>query len=334
MSMSNHDPLLQVNHLKTYFYTDEGVVRAVDNVSFSLDRGKSLGIVGESGSGKSVTAKSIIKLIPMPPGKIVDGEIILDGVDIRHVPHREMRHIRGEKVSMIFQEPMTSLNPVFTIGNQLAEAIKIHQKLSSQEIRAKSIEMLDLVRIPNPETRLKQYPHELSGGMRQRIMIAMALSCQPEILICDEPTTALDVTIQAQVLDLINDIQRETGTAIITITHDFGVISEVSDDVMVMYAGKVMEYGTLAQVIDHPKHPYTKALLKSIPNGSQRKTHLHVIKGMVPSLANRPSGCAFHPRCAEATEKCLQHCPALCDVGDHHQVRCFLYTDLVEEDDE
>ena len=321
----------EVKNLSTYFYTDEGVVYALDDVSFDLGRGEALGIVGESGSGKSVTALSIIRLVQSPPGKIVAGEVLLDGEDLLKKSKAEMRHIRGEKVSMIFQEPMTALNPVFTVGRQIMESILIHQHKTKKEAREQAIEMLRLVGIPAPEKRIDDYPHQMSGGMRQRVMIAIALCCNPQLLICDEPTTALDVTIQAQILELIRDIRERLGTSVILITHDLGVVAQVTDKVIIMYAGKVMEYGTVRQIFTDPLHPYTAALMRSIPVIGKKTERLNVIRGMVPSLSKRPEGCLFHPRCDEACDLCRTVRPELTDMPGGRQVRCHKYTDKWEE---
>ncbi|HIU42813.1 MAG TPA: ABC transporter ATP-binding protein [Candidatus Ventrousia excrementavium] len=325
------EKLLQVKNLSTYFYTDEGIVYALDDVSFDLGRGEALGIVGESGSGKSVTALSIIRLVQSPPGKIVAGEVLLDGEDLLKKSKAEMRHIRGEKVSMIFQEPMTALNPVFTVGRQIMESILIHQHKTKKEAREQAIEMLRLVGIPAPEKRIDDYPHQMSGGMRQRVMIAIALCCNPQLLICDEPTTALDVTIQAQILELIRDIRERLGTSVILITHDLGVVAQVTDKVIIMYAGKVMEYGTVRQIFTDPLHPYTAALMRSIPVIGKKTERLNVIRGMVPSLSKRPEGCLFHPRCDEACDLCRTVRPELTDMPGGRQVRCHKYTDKWEE---
>ncbi len=325
------EKLLEVKNLSTYFYTDEGVVYALDDVSFDLDRGEALGIVGESGSGKSVTALSIIRLVQSPPGKIVAGEVLLDGDNLLTKSKAEMRHIRGEKISMIFQEPMTALNPVFTVGHQIMESILIHQHKTKKEAREQAIEMLRLVGIPAPEKRVDDYPHQMSGGMRQRVMIAIALCCNPQLLICDEPTTALDVTIQAQILELIRDIRERLGTSVILITHDLGVVAQVTDKVIIMYAGKVMEYGTVRQIFTDPLHPYTAALMRSIPVIGKQTERLNVIRGMVPSLSKRPDGCLFHPRCDEACELCRTVRPDLINLPDGRQVRCHKYTDKWEE---
>lgn len=315
--------LLEVKNLKTYFYTDDGVAKAVDDVSFSIDKGETLGLVGESGCGKSVSALSIMRLIPDPPGKIAGGEIFFKGRDILKVPEKEMQEIRGNDIGMIFQEPMTSLNPVFTCGDQIEEAVILHQKLSKEEAKKKAIEMLNLVGIPAPEQRYNEYPHQLSGGMRQRIMIAMALSCNPELLIADEPTTALDVTVQAQILELINKLQRELGMGVIMITHDLGVIAEVSTKVAVMYASKVAEYGNVDQIFYNPKHPYTIGLLNSIPKLNKSKARLATIEGNVPPPTAYPKGCHFCTRCIFAIDKCWTEEPPVVQVEANHIAACW-----------
>lgn len=326
------DHLIEVKNLKTYFYTDAGVVKAVDNVSFSIEAGKTLGIVGESGCGKSMTSLSIMQLLETPPGKIAGGEILYRGENLLEKTNDEMRKIRGKKIAMIFQEPMTSLNPVFTVGQQITEALMIHEAgMSRQQARSKAIEMLRMVKIPLPERRIDEYPHQLSGGMRQRVMIAMALCCNPELLICDEPTTALDVTIQAQILELINELKKKTGASIMMITHDLGVIAEVADEVMVMYAGKVVEQGTTDEIFDHPMHPYTAGLMNCIPKLTDEVEELPVIKGMVPSYDSMPKGCAFCPRCEEARRICEDEMPELMGQ-DGRLVRCFKYTEQWKED--
>ena len=320
--------LLEVKNLKTYFYTDDGVAKAVDDVSFALDSGETLGLVGESGCGKSVSALSIMRLIAQPPGKIVSGEILFKGKDILKIPEKEMQDIRGNDIGMIFQEPMTSLNPVFTCGNQIEEAVILHQKLSKEEAKVKAIEMLKLVGIPAPEQRYNEYPHQLSGGMRQRIMIAMALSCNPEILIADEPTTALDVTVQAQILELINKLQRELGMAVIMITHDLGVIAEVSTRVAVMYASKVAEYGNVDQIFYNPKHPYTISLLNSIPKLNKGKSRLATIEGNVPAPTHYPKGCHFCTRCTFAIEKCWNEEPPVVQIEPEHIASCWRVNEI------
>ena len=325
-------PLIEIKGLKTYFYTQGGVVRAVDGVDFSIEPEKTLGIVGESGCGKSVTALSILRLIPSPPGKIRAGEILFHrngGVlDLTRLDPRgsRMRSIRGNEIAMIFQEPMTSLNPVYTIGNQIMESIILHQHLNKRAAREKSIEMLQAVGIPLPEQRINDYPHQLSGGMRQRAMIAMALSCNPALLIADEPTTALDVTIQAQVLKLMNKLRREFKAAILFITHDLGVIARMADDVAVMYLGKVVEIGTVRDIFHNPKHPYTRGLMNSIPSLSTRtQKRLVPIDGVVPDLLDAPQGCGFGPRCPEAAEICSEKIPVLQEITPGHRVACWLY---------
>ena len=330
----NNDYLLKVEHLKQYFPVHQGFstipLKAVDDISFAIRPGETLGLVGESGCGKSMTSLSIMRLIEKP-GKIEGGEILLDGEDIVKMSEDEMRKIRGKKIAMIFQEPMTSLNPVFTIGQQLIEALLLHENMTKKEAKERAIEMLKLVKIPLAERRFDEYPHQLSGGMRQRVMIAMALCCNPELLICDEPTTALDVTIQAQILDLINELKEKTGTSVMMITHDLGVIAEVADDVMVMYAGQVVEKASCDQIFDQPLHPYTDGLMKCIPKLDDDDTkELSVIKGMVPSFDDMPAGCTFCPRCPEAREICRCKMPDLVDV-DGRKVRCFKYTKEWEE---
>jgi len=326
-------PLLSVRNLRVGFQTEDGLVLAVDGISFDLERGATLGIVGESGCGKSVTSLSIMRLIPSPPGKILGGQILFEGEDLLKKSQAEMRRIRGNEISMIFQEPMTSLNPVFTIGDQIMEAIMLHQKLDKKAAREKAIEMLRLVGIPSPEKRVDEYPHQLSGGMRQRVMIAMALSCNPKLLIADEPTTALDVTIQAQILDLMRKLQDELGTAIILITHDLGVVAEMVDEVIVMYAGKIVERTDVRSLFRDPKHPYTEGLLGSLPRLHADQERLQTIEGVVPSPFNMPKGCRFHPRCRYAQPICQLYEPPLMDVGGGHLAACFKHTDfqVVEE---
>jgi len=320
------EPLVQIEHLKTHFFTDEGVVRAVDDVSLVIPRGKTLGLVGESGCGKSVTGLSIIRLISLP-GRIVDGRITLHEnakpIVLSQLPEARMRAVRGSKIAMIFQEPMTSLNPVFTIGSQIVEAIRLHQDVDRREARQRAVEVLRKVKISEPERRVRQYPHEFSGGMRQRAMIAMALSCNPRLLIADEPTTALDVTIQAQILDLLRDLQREVGMSILIITHDLGIIAEMADDVAVMYASKIVEYAPAAELFRDPLHPYTGGLFSSRPEpGKPKSEKLSTIPGMVPSPLLFPPGCKFHPRCPFKQQKCQTDEPQLCQLGPGHQVRC------------
>jgi peptide/nickel transport system ATP-binding protein/oligopeptide transport system ATP-binding protein len=319
-------PLLAIKDLKTYFHTDEGVARAVDGMDLTIDRGKTLGVIGESGCGKSVSALSVMRLIPQPPGRIVQGEIRFKGEDLLKKTTAEMRRIRGDEISMIFQEPMTSLNPVFTIGNQISEPIIQHQKVDKKTARQKAIESLKRVGIPSPEKRIDEYPHQMSGGMRQRAMIAMALACEPDLLIADEPTTALDVTIQAQILELIRRIKDDFGMSMMMITHDLGVVAEVADDVVVAYAGKAVEYADVVTIFKRPQHPYTQALYDSIPRLTDtRKRRLEVIHGTVPNPLVFPSGCRFHPRCKFVQDCCRTEEPELEIVGEGHQVRCFKY---------
>jgi peptide/nickel transport system ATP-binding protein/oligopeptide transport system ATP-binding protein len=322
--------LLEVKDLYTSFTTFEGVARAVNGVSYHIDASEALGIVGESGCGKSVTASSVMRILPEPPGKIDRGQILFAGQDLVTLTQKEMRRIRGSRIAMIFQEPMTSLNPVFTIGNQISEMFILHKKMSKKEALEASIEMLEKVQIPAPERRVGEYPHQLSGGMRQRAMIAMALACEPEILIADEPTTALDVTVQAQILDLMQRLKEETGTAIQMITHDLGVIAEMADRIVVMYAGKVVEEASTSELFANTLHPYTSGLLQSIPIlGSRRgesRQQLSEIKGTVPSLYALPRGCAFRQRCSRAMKICAESEPQLKAVGHgSHAVRCWLY---------
>ncbi|HUF41412.1 MAG TPA: ABC transporter ATP-binding protein [Verrucomicrobiae bacterium] len=315
--------LLQVRNLETSFFTPEGQVRAIDGVSFEIGEGKTLGLVGESGCGKSVSSLSIMRLIPSPPGQIVGGEIFYRGRDLLKLSNEEMRKIRGNEISMIFQEPMTSLNPVFTVGNQIGEAISLHQGLAKKETRAKTIEMLRLVKIADPESRVDSYPHQLSGGMRQRVMIAMALSCNPSLLIADEPTTALDVTIQAQILELMKELQQQIGMALLLITHDLGVVAEQADDVAIMYAGKIVERASTRAIFNRPFHPYTVGLLNSLPTvGEKKKRRLEAIPGMVPSPLKLPSGCRFRDRCPKAAELCSESEPQLMEKEAGHSVAC------------
>lgn len=317
-------PLLEVKNLHTYFKTRNGTVKAVNDVTYSIERGKTLGIVGESGSGKSVSAMSILRLLDAN-GYIAEGEVLFDGNDLTKISQQEMYSIRGNKISVIFQEPMTSLNPVFTVKKQLSEPFMIHQGLTKKQAEEKSLEMLKAVQIPNPEAVLRQYPHQLSGGMRQRVMIAMALACRPDILIADEPTTALDVTIQAQILRLMNDLQKENGTAIMFITHDLGVINEMADDVVVMYCGQVVEQAPARVIFAdcEQSHPYTEGLMYSIPRLNDERTKLDPIPGAVPHPLDLPKGCKFAPRCKYATAKCLEEEPTLLPVAENQFVRCF-----------
>jgi oligopeptide transport system ATP-binding protein len=321
--------LLQVRNLKTQFHTEEGIVRAVDGVSYDVEEGETLGLVGESGCGKSVSALSILRLIPNPPGKIVDGEIIFEGEDILKMDEEEVRHIRGNRIAMIFQEPMTSLNPVLTIGRQLTEALELHLKMDGSAARKRAAELLEMVGIPAAASRLNDYPHQYSGGMRQRVMIAMAMSCNPKLLLADEPTTALDVTIQAQILEIMARLSRELGTAVVIITHNLGVVARYADRVNVMYAGKVVETAAAPELYANPRHPYTIGLLKSVPRLDQgRKDRLVPIEGVPPDLVNPPAGCSFAPRCAYKIDKCLTEEPPLMSAGDKHQSACWVMPDV------
>ena len=319
--------LIEIRNLKTYFDVRGGVLKAVDDVSLTIEAGETLGLVGESACGKSVTAASIMRLVPIPPGRIAGGEILFEGVDILKLPESEMRKVRGNMISMIFQEPMTSLNPVFTVGDQVAEVIHLHEKLSQREIRDRVIEAFRLVRIPAPESRIKDYPHQMSGGMRQRVIIAMALACNPKLMIADEPSTALDVTIQAQILDLMNKLKEETHASILFITHDLGVIAEMAQRVAVMYAGKIMEGANVDTLFSEPKHPYTIGLMNSIPilGIGKKEKRLSTIPGVVPSLFKLPQGCLFHERCSVVQEACGQFEPPMVDFGNGHFVRCHKY---------
>ncbi|NUN48655.1 MAG: ABC transporter ATP-binding protein [Candidatus Brocadiae bacterium] len=319
--MTAETPLLEVRNLQTQFPTFDGVVRAVDGVSYSIPRGKVLGLVGESGCGKSVTAFSIMRLI-QHPGKIVGGEILFEGRNLLDLPEHEMRAMRGNRISMIFQEPMTSLNPVYTVGNQIAEAVVQHQKVSWREGHNRAIEMLRTVKIPNPEQRVDEYPHQMSGGMKQRVMIGMALACNPTLLIADEPTTALDVTIQAQVLDLMRELQSRTGMSMLIITHDLGVVAEIADHVAVMYAGRVVEYASVRDLYGHPQHPYTLGLFRSKPRMGEKRDRLEAIPGSVPNPLAFPAGCRFHPRCPKVEPRCSQDFPALREVRPGHWAAC------------
>jgi oligopeptide/dipeptide ABC transporter ATP-binding protein len=315
--------LLEVRGLQTHFASERGVVRAVDGVDLRLERGRTLGIVGESGCGKSVTALSIMGLVPQPPGRIVGGEVRFEGEDLLKAPAQRLRDLRGHQLSMIFQEPMTSLNPAFQAGDQIAEVILRHKNVNAGEAKDQAVQMLRKVRIPSPEARAREYPHQLSGGMRQRVMIAMALACNPKLLIADEPTTALDVTIQAQILELMRALREELGTAIILITHDLGVIAELADDVIVMYAGKVVERCAVPRLFAEPQHPYTIGLLGSIPRLDLEQERLSAIEGFVPDAAAMPEGCRFHPRCPFSIEKCRQEEPALAEIAPNHFAACW-----------
>lgn len=321
--MIARDPLLEVRGLRTYFHTEEGVARAVDGVSFAVGRGQTLGLVGESGCGKSVSAFSIMRLVPEPPGRIEAGQILLKGRDLLALDEEEMRRVRGDDIAMIFQEPMTSLNPVLTCGFQIAEAVVLHQQVAMQEARVRAVEMLQLVGIPAPEQRLDEYPHQLSGGMRQRVMIAIALSCNPDVLIADEPTTALDVTIQAQILALLESLQESLQMAIVMITHDLGVIAETADQVAVMYAGQIVEYAATQALFARPQHPYTRGLLRSIPRLDDEQERLDIIPGVVPDARAFPPGCRFAPRCPLADAHCRAAAPPLAAAETGHWASCW-----------
>ncbi len=320
-------PLLEVQNLRTHYYTRDGIVRAVDGVSFSVYAGETLAVVGESGCGKSVTSLSILRLIPSPPGRIVDGSICFEGRELLNLSEPEMRKVRGNRISMVFQEPMTSLNPVLTIGRQIAEMLTLHRGLSQREALAQAVEMLRVVNLPEPERRIAQYPHQLSGGMRQRVMIAMALACNPRLLMADEPTTALDVTIQAQILELMRRLKEKTGAAIVLITHDLGVVAEMAQRVVVMYAGRKVEEAPVDALFAHPRHPYTRGLLNSIPRLGEaevrQRKRLAEIPGVVPSLREEIPGCIFAPRCSYATERCRREYPPLEHKQDGHAVACW-----------
>ncbi len=322
------EPLLEIRGLKTHFATEDGIVQAVDGVDISIARGETLGVVGESGCGKTVTALSVLKLIAMPPGRIVAGQILYQGRDLAPLSTAEMDRIRAKDIAMVFQEPMTSLNPVYTIGEQIAEVLRRHEGLSRKAALERTIEMLRLVQIPNPDKRVHDYPHQFSGGMRQRVMIAMALSCSPKLLIADEPTTALDVTIQAQILELLQEMKSRFGMAIMLITHAMGVVAETAQRVVVMYAGKVIEEAPVEALFADPKHPYTQGLIRSIPRidtAATRKARLEAIPGVVPSLRKPPPGCRFAARCKHAMPRCRDAVPPLLDVGGGHKVACVLY---------
>jgi oligopeptide transport system ATP-binding protein len=326
------EPLLDVKNLKTQFFTQDGVVRAVDDVTFHINPGETLGIVGESGSGKSITAMSIMRLIPTPPGRIVNGSVNFEGDDVLTMSDEEMRNVRGNKIAMIFQDPMTSLNPVLNINRQIGETLELHLGMSKSQSRQRAIELLNMVGIPNAERRVDQYPHQFSGGMRQRVMIAMALSCNPKLLIADEPTTALDVTIQAQILDLMRGLQVEHNTALMLITHDLGVVAGMTDRVNVMYAGHIVETADTEELFANPRHPYTVGLLNSIPRlDAADKTKLDPIRGMPPDLIDLPDMCPFLPRCDYAREKCEQQNPPLLDVNADHRSACWFWEEVSKE---
>jgi oligopeptide/dipeptide ABC transporter ATP-binding protein len=316
------EPLLRVKNLKTFFYTNKGVVRAVDGVNFYLRKGETLGIVGESGSGKTITSLSILRLVPMP-GRIVEGEILFDGEDLLKKSEKEIRAFRGSRVAMIPQDPMTSLNPVYQIGNQIGEPLRIHQQMTGVDLFNKVVEMLKLVHIPSAKSRLKEYPHQFSGGMKQRAMIAMSISCRPDLLIADEPTTALDVTIQAQILLLLQDLQKELTTSILFITHDLGVVAKMCSRVAVMYAGNIIEQADVHTIFKKAKHPYTRGLIDSVPKIGKAPKRLFTIEGQPPNLLQLPKGCRFSPRCLYSQEECLQEEPPLEWIDSHHEIRCF-----------
>ncbi len=325
---ANRQNILSIDNLHTYFFTERGVVKAVNGVSFSVNEGETLALVGESGCGKSVTALSIMKLIPDPPGRIVDGRILFNGTDLVRLSDKEMRHIRGNKIGMVFQEPMTALNPVFKIGDQIAEVLLHHHKATKDDVKDRVIELLRQVGIPSPETRINDYPHQMSGGMRQRVVIAMALACNPMLILADEPTTALDVTIQAQILELMKDLQENTGTAFILITHDLGVVAEMADRVVVMYAGRIVETSSMEELFSEPMHPYTIGLMESVPSWSDESSkgkRLRAIPGIVPSLLSLPKGCVFHDRCSKSFDRCQQEEPPLREHKPGRTVRCWLY---------
>ncbi|CAB1080090.1 Oligopeptide transport system permease protein OppB (TC 3.A.1.5.1) [Olavius algarvensis Delta 1 endosymbiont] len=326
--MSDNNHLLDIQRLKTYFYTLEGTAKAVQDVSFYMDEGETVGLVGESGCGKSVSALSVMRIIKNPPGKIVDGQIFFEGSDLLKLTESEMRSVRGARISMIFQEPMTSLNPVYTIGHQISEMFMVHRRVNKKEGWKRAVGTLRQVQMPSPRKRADEYPHQLSGGMRQRAMIAMAMACNPKILIADEPTTALDVTIQAQILDLMLQLKEDFGAAVLIITHDLGVVAEIAQRIVVMYAGRVVEEGTTRDIFEDPRHPYTQGLLRSVPKLGERsrkgRTRLVEISGIVPSLYDLPQGCSFHPRCSHAMDICRETPPKFFDLGGIHRMRCYL----------
>ncbi|MGH2375854.1 MAG: ABC transporter ATP-binding protein [bacterium] len=322
--MEGHTPLLEVRDLKTYFFTRRGTVKAVDGISFSLAPGETLAVVGESGSGKSVTALSLLRLVPEPAGRIVHGEILLEGQDVLKLKPREMRRVRGSRISMVLQDPMTSLNPAFSIGDQVGEAVRLHQRVGGGELRRRIVEALSRLKISSAESRMADYPHQMSGGMRQRVSGAIALSCQPRLLIADEPTTSLDVTIQAQYLELLREIQERSHISIIFITHDFGIVAATAHKVAVMYAGKIVEMGPTEEIFDNPFHPYTEALLRCVPRSDRLEGRLVDIAGQPPDLANLPRGCSFAPRCPKAMDRCLEAYPPEVKVSPGHVTKCWL----------
>ena len=324
--MADDKTLLRVENLNAWFYTEEGIVKALENVSFSVGRGEILGLVGETGCGKSVTSACIMRLIPSPPGKIIGGKILFEGEDLAQATPERMRQIRGKDIAMIFQDPMSSLNPVFTVGRQVEEAIRVHNPgMSAAQIHERAAEMFKKVNIPDPERSMKRYPHQFSGGKKQRVMIAMALSCNPRMLIADEPTTALDVSIQAQILSLIKDLQKDFGSSIMLISHDLGVIATMAQKVAVMYAGSIIEYGSVRQIFEHPLHPYTQGLLGAIPRLDQAQEYLEVIPGALPNLLHLPEGCKFRARCSRATERCARERPTAVEAEEGHEVACYEY---------
>ncbi len=325
------EELLQIEDLSIYYITEAGETRAVNNLNLKLDKGETLGFVGETGAGKTTSALGIMRLVPNPPGKIVSGKVFFDGENLLEKPEKEMHQIRGNKISMIFQDPMTSLNPVMTVGEQIAEVLALHQNLKKDELKEKTCQMLETVGIKRE--RVHDYPHQFSGGMKQRVVIAMALACNPMLIIADEPTTALDVTIQAQVLELMIDLKKKYNTSMIMITHDLGIVAEICDNVAIMYAGSVIEYGSVEKLYTAPKHPYTKGLFASIPTLDADEDSLHVIKGSPPNPVDLPTGCKFHPRCEFATERCKSECPSMIDVDNAHSVACFLFDKKVSMED-
>lgn len=324
-SMSQEDLILEIRDLCVEFQTVEGTVQAVNHLSYKLRKGEKLGIVGESGSGKSVSSLGMLRLIPNPPGRITGGEILYKGQDLVKAPKKEMQRIRGNEISMIFQEPMTSLNPIIKCGKQIAESLRLHRGMNKKEAMEEAVRLMQSVGIANPAQRAREYPHQMSGGMRQRVMIAMALACEPQILIADEPTTALDVTIQAQILDLIRDLNERMGTSVIFITHDLGVVSELCDTVLVMYTGRIVEQAPVLELFETPKHPYTVGLLEAIPRITKQRAPLQTIEGTVPNPTERIDGCSFSPRCPYATEQCHQKEPPEVQLSEHRRVRCWRY---------
>ena len=335
VAANNDQPLLVVNNLQTQFFTQDGVVKAVDDVSFYIKPGETLGVVGESGSGKSITGLSLMRLVPTPPGRIVNGEVIFQGKDVLKMTDEQVRSIRGNEIAMIFQDPMTSLNPVLTINRQISESLILHMGMNKERARARAVELLEMVGIPNATERVDQYPHQFSGGMRQRVMIAMALSCNPKLLIADEPTTALDVTIQAQILDLMRNLQSETGAGVLLITHSMGVVAGMADRVQVMYAGHIVEAATTEEIFANPRHPYTIGLMKSIPRLDARdKEKLQPIRGLPPDLIDLPDMCPFVPRCNYAREQCEQKNPPLMEVSPGHMSACWFLNEVSKDDDQ